>query len=649
MTRPIRVLHLEDNPRDAEIIGSRLDVDALPCDIELTSTQEAFDAALARERFDLILCDYNLPGYDGLTALKRAKEIHPDVPVIIISGTVGEDDAVKCLHSGATDYLLKQRLERLGSAVRRAIEEADERRRRALAEEALQQREQRLSSIYDTVADALFYIQVERDGGYRFVSVNRAFVSSTGVDYDRVVGKRVESVIPARSLGTALEHYRRAVTEKRVVSWEHTVEYPKGAVIGEVSVAPVFDDAGRCTHLVGSMRDVTEHRQLEAQFRQAQKMESVGQLAGGIAHDFNNLLTVINGTAELVMAQVKEGDRRIEEDLQEIRRAGERAAALTRQLLAFSRKQILQPQIVNLNAIVEETGNLLRRLLGEDVDLTLTASPQPATIRADRGQIEQVIANLAVNARDAMPRGGKLTIATNHAEIDDRFGRQVGFAVTAGRYVALAVSDTGTGMDDATRRQIFEPFFTTKGPGKGTGLGLSTVYGIVKQSDGFITVESQPGHGSCFTVYLPYSADAPRGRRELPSMAPATGSETVLVVEDVSELRRLITRTLQKAGYTVLTAAEGEEALRVLEQHGEPVHLMVTDLVMPGMSGRDLAERVERTRPHMKVLYMSGYTDDVVVRHGIVEQGVRFVSKPFATAELLRTVREVLDAPRGSG
>ena len=639
--RPIRVLHLEDSPRDADIIGHKLQMEDVSCEISLANSRERFDAALTRELFDLILCDYNLADYDGVSALKRAKEVQPDTPVIIISGTVGEEEAVKCLHTGATDYLLKQRLERLAPAVRRAIEEAEERRNRERAEAALQERERRLSSIYDAVADMLFYIEVEGTGRYRVISVNPAFVAATGLAYEQVVGKLVDEVLA--SPGFSLEHYSQAIRERRIVRWEQTTEFQNRRLTGEASVTPVFDVAGTCTHLVGAVHDITERRQLEAQLRHAQKMESVGQLAGGIAHDFNNLLTVINGMAELVSEEVAQSDQQIKNDVHEIRRAGERAAALTRQLLAFSRKQILQPQIIDLNAAVAETANMLRRLLGEDIELVIMPAEAAATVRADRGQLEQVIANLAINARDAMPDGGTLTIEACNVVIDEEIGRRSGTMAAPGPYVALVVRDTGAGMDEATRRQIFEPFFTTKGPGKGTGLGLSTVYGIVKQSDGFICVDSEVGHGSCFSIHLPQVTDPAASQAAGRSIAPPRGTETILVVEDVIGLRRLITRTLGSAGYKVLTAASGEEALQVLDQYREPVHLMATDVVMRGMSGRSLAELLGRTRPNMKVLYMSGYTDDVIVRNGVVADGVTFVSKPFTMAELTGKVREVLD------
>ena len=389
-------------------------------------------------------------------------------------------------------------------------------------------------------------------------------------------------------------------------------------------------------------RDITEKKRLEAQFLQAQKMESVGQLASGIAHDFNNLLTVINGMSELVLTQVSH-DNPVHADVQEILHAGERAATLTRQLLAFSRQQILAPRVLNLNTVVAGMESLLRRVLGEDIDLMVVPTPGVGRVKADPGQLEQVITNLAVNARDAMPQGGQLTIETRNVTLGGDEARRHGVAVPPGSYVQLVVSDSGVGMDEATRARIFEPFFTTKGSGQGTGLGLSTVYGIVKQSDGFIWVESELGRGTRFQICLPQVAEAAVTDRSGPTVVSRSGTETILLVEDNAGLRKLATRVLAPAGYTVLGAASGEEALRVLERQEGPVHLLLSDVVMPGMSGRDLAEQLAQTRPEMKVLFMSGYTDDTVVQHGVLNAQVAFLSKPFTAAALLRKVREVLD------
>jgi CheY-like chemotaxis protein len=331
-------------------------------------------------------------------------------------------------------------------------------------------------------------------------------------------------------------------------------------------------------------------------------------------------------------------------DLDEIRVAGDRAAALTGQLLAFSRKQILQPQVLNLNTVLTGIKGMLGRLLGEDVHLVLALADGLGSVRADVGQIEQVVVNLVVNARDAMPHGGTLTIETRNAQIDERRSREHGLAAPAGPYVMLAVTDTGMGMDEVTRRQIFEPFFTTKGPGRGTGLGLSTVYGIIKQSDGFIFVESEVGRGASFEVCLPQVAEAASGDRPRPTVPPTPGTETILLVEDNDGLRKLARRILESAGYHVLAAASGEEALLVLERHEAPVHLLITDVVMPGINGRVLAERAGEVRSGMKVLYTSGYTDDAIVHHGVLDEGTAFIGKPFTAAELLRKIREVLDS-----
>ena len=403
-----------------------------------------------------------------------------------------------------------------------------------------------------------------------------------------------------------------------------------------------YDAARRPIRELGTAQDITERKQLQDQLLQAQKIESVGRLAGGVAHDFNNLLTVINSSAELALAELKAGDP-LREDLEEIRAAGARAAELTRQLLAFSRKQLLQPVVLNLNALVAATEKMLRRLIGEDIDLKLVPGEDLGSVKADPGQIEQVIVNLAVNARDAMPTGGKLTIETKDVELDEAYASRHAGA-HPGSYVMLAMSDTGTGMDEATRARIFEPFFTTKEAGRGTGLGLSTVYGIVKQSGGYIWVHSEIGGGTTFKVYLPRVAEAARDDHAVPAQASARGTETVLVVEDEKALRRAASRILSSAGYTVLEAADGAEALRMMEGHAGPLHLLLTDVIMPGLSGREVAERLGALRPGLKVLFSSGYADDAILRHGVLDQSVHFIAKPYTAAALTRKVREVLDS-----
>jgi signal transduction histidine kinase/DNA-binding response OmpR family regulator len=392
--------------------------------------------------------------------------------------------------------------------------------------------------------------------------------------------------------------------------------------------------------------DVTEAKRLEEQFRQAQKMEGIGRLAGGIAHDFNNLLTVINGFSGLLLADAPE-HHPFRPMLKDIHKAGDRAAALTRQLLAFSRKQILQPRVFDLNALVADIHKMLARMIGEDVQLVTVPAPGLARIKADAGQVEQVIMNLAVNARDAMPSGGKLTIETANITLDEEYAR-VHAPLHAGDYVMASISDTGAGMDSETQSHIFEPFFTTKGT-KGTGLGLSTVYGIVKQSGGYIWVYSELGRGTTFKIYLPRVPSI-----EEPAVHAVTapvrfqkvepGTETILLVEDEANLRYLARQYLEKQGYRVIEAADGAVAMQIAVAHEGIIHLLLTDVIMPGMNGRELAQRISEIRPNVKVLYMSGYTENVIGQDGTLDAGVRLLQKPFNLRDLKSKVREVLDA-----
>ncbi len=409
-----------------------------------------------------------------------------------------------------------------------------------------------------------------------------------------------------------------------------------------VTIEPIFGEGHAVVGIVGVSTDLTASKQLEDQLRQSQKMESIGRLAGGVAHDFNNLLTVIAGTTELVMDDLPEGDRRRIE-LAEVRRAAERAAALTQQLLALSRKQIIQPRVMDLNTVVLDAERMLRRVIGEDIRLTIEPGDALAHVRADPTQIQQVILNLAVNSRDAMPEGGHLAIATANAEIGEAFARANPW-VAAGRYVVLRVSDTGVGMDEATRQRVFEPFFTTKGPGEGTGLGLSTVYGIVQQSGGTIHVESTPGAGTTFEVYLPVVGEAVADPDDKPLAGDGAGSETILVVEDEPGVRQLVLRTLANAGYEVIAADRPREALHTAERYQGRIDLLLTDVVLPDMYGPELVAALARSRPHMKVLYMSGYAESTIVHHGVVDAGTQLINKPFALDVLVRTVRQVLDA-----
>jgi len=443
------------------------------------------------------------------------------------------------------------------------------------------------------------------------------------------------------------EKVHKAASEARLTGVGQSVEYRMRHKNGswrslESRTSTILGGQSSVERLVIVNRDVTERKQLEEQFRQAQKMEAVGRLSGGVAHDFNNLLGVIIGYGEILQEDLPAGHA-LRGSVDEILKAGHRAASLTRQLLAFSRQQQLDPTILDLNAVVRDMEKMLQRLIGEDVELKTGLDASLARIKADQGQIEQAVMNLAVNARDAMPSGGKLTLSTSNFHMDESFVRRYPYPVQIGDYVMFTISDNGTGMDAATRARIFEPFFTTKEKGKGTGLGLSMVYGIVKQSGGYIDVASEPGSGTTFKIYLP-KVDAPVAaptKTDLP--ASLRGKETILLVEDETSLRALAAHLLESCGYTVLEASSGEQALEIGLQQCD-IHLLFTDVVMPGISGRVLADQLVQQRPRLQVLYTSGYTGQTVGAHGVLAEGSHFLPKPFTKETLARKIREVLDA-----
>ena len=468
------------------------------------------------------------------------------------------------------------------------------------------------------------------------------FTLLTGYQPEEVVGKNCRLLQGKDTDAASVSILREGIRDGRPCLVE-LLNYRKDGTWfwNSVAISPIRSVDGVLTNFVGVQTNVTARRQLEAQYLQAQKMEAVGRLAGGVAHDFNNLLSVIMSYAEMVAGELKPDDP-MRADIEEIRTAGVRATALTRQLLAFSRKQVLEAKVLDVNEVLGGMEKMLQRLLGADIQVTFLSAPELGSVKADPGQVEQIVMNLAVNARDAMPQGGHLTIETANVDLDEDYAAAHD-DVQAGAYILLAVSDDGSGMDRATMAQIFEPFFTTKERGKGTGLGLATVFGIVKQSGGHIFVYSEPKIGTTFRVYFP-RVDAKPDARALvrsPDLAQAVGG-TILLVEDEDQVRILATTILRRQGYVVLEAPNGGEALLICEQHKANIDLLLTDVVLPHMSGRQLAERLGPMRPAMKVLYMSGYTDDAILQHGIIESGAAFLQKPLTPGSLTRKVREVL-------
>ena len=507
--------------------------------------------------------------------------------------------------------------------------------RRLKAESALRGAHAQLQAVIDSSPLAMY--TVDPDGKVR--SWNPAAANLYGWSAAEVIGGPI-SVI-AQDHATQREIRERVFRGETLRGIETTKRRKDGtAVTVNMAAAPLHDAAGRITGAMLIAADLTEMRRLEVQYRQAQKMEAVGRLAGGIAHDFNNLLTAILGTSGLVLENVAI-DPRTRLDVQEIEKAAKRAAGLTRQLLVFSRQQVLEPRILDLNAVVLDMGRMLERLIGEDVELRTQLALAVGAVQADPGQLQQAIMNLVVNARDAMPHGGRVTIETADVELDPR-QLEAHSLTQPGKYVLLAVHDTGVGMDAATKARLFEPFFTTKEPGRGTGLGLATVYSIVKQSGGYIWAYSELGHGTTFKVYLPRVDGTPEKISQTPATF-AVGSETVLVVEDQAEVRTLTTRILEARGYTVLEAAGADDALRLVDGNGERIDLLLTDVVMPGMNGRELAARLTAQRGDLKVLFVSGYTGEAIRQHGLLESGAAFLQKPFSPDVLARKVRDVLD------
>jgi two-component system, cell cycle sensor histidine kinase and response regulator CckA len=636
-----RLLIVEDQPDFAALVTAMLRNADRAWDISQSQrVAEALDH-LAGGGIEAVLLDLRLPDASGFDAVDRVVGAFPDVPVVVMT-SYDRTMAVEALSRGAQDYIVKEDLS--PELLSRSLSYAVSRKR---AELALRRSDARFRAAVEGSLDAVAILRVVRDGTGRvsdFVvaEMNGNAARMIGRPRDQIVSRRLTELWPEQPLrpfiersvavmesGTALEEEVGVSLPGVADRWIHHQILP----IEEGVAIAARDTTAR--HLAED-----DLRRREEQVRQSQKMEAIGRLAGGVAHDFNNLLTVIRGHGELVLRKLT-ADHPLRRNLQEIGLAAERASALTHQLLAFSRKQVLQPRTLDLAEVVERISSLLQRLIGEDVELVTRQKEALGSVRADPAQMEQVIVNLAVNARDAMPQGGVLTVELANAELDDTYLRGHP-AVTPGSYVLLSVSDTGHGMDAETKARIFEPFFTTKGPGKGTGLGLATVYGIVKQSDGFIWVYSEPGRGTRFKIYLPRVDGAPERLTAPPEAAAVNGTETVLLVEDEAPLRALLRELLEASGYAVLEAGHGMDAIAVAREHPGTIHLLLTDLVMPQMAGRELSERLTHLRPGLKVLYMSGYAAGGPPEHE-VPGGAAYIEKPFTADSLSGAIRSLLD------
>lgn len=642
MEKPLHILHVEDDPDYFDLVKATLEKEGLRAEMVLVSNYADFVAALEKETFDLILADYTLPACNAVQVLEVALQKCPETPFLLVSGTIGEQAAIETLKRGATDYVLKHSPDRLVPAVRRAVQEARERAQRKHAEAALRSSEQLFHSVWENSVDGM---RLTDENGI-VVAVNSAFCKWVAMSREELEG-RPFTVIYADSEKPEqiLENYRRNFRDRfveRQVERRLTLRNGRGIVLEESNC--FVELRSQTPLLLGLFRDVTPEKRLEEELRQSQKLEGIGQLAGGVAHDFNNILTVIHGHAAMLLSEANLSDPAVA-SAQQIIAAAERAAGLTRQLLAFSRRQVMQPQLLNMNEVVANMTKMLGRILGEQIALQINYWPQPPMIRADAGMIEQVLLNLAVNARDAMPKGGQLAINISSAEVDANHAANCAEART-GTFVCLSVSDHGYGIPPENLRRIFEPFFTTKEVGKGTGLGLATVYGIVKQHQGWIEVTSELGKGASFRVYLPASAESADSAKDSPmTRAVRGGRETLLIVEDELAVRELVRGSLASLGYKVLQAESGLKALKLWRRNRNKINLLLTDLIMPGrLNGLELAEQMWAERPDLKVIFTSGYGAEVVGKDLAVRRGVQYLQKPYGPQKLALTVRECLDA-----
>jgi PAS domain S-box-containing protein len=645
--RPLRILHLEDNADDRELIHAALRAAGLPCAPRVATSRAEFEAALREGEYDLIISDFTLPSYDGAAALALARQARPNTPFIFVSGTIGEERAVESLKNGATDYVLKGNLARLGPAVERALREAEERVKRKQAEAALRESEERFREMAATLRDVFW---VTSPNGWKLHYVSPAYAQIWGRPIAELFVNStswLEAVLPEDS-----EKVRAALARLKE-GGEYAIEYrisrPDGTVRWiEDRGYPVRGPSGRVDRVIGVATDITERKQLTAQLLQAQKMEAIGRLAGGVAHDFNNTLTVINGYTKLLL-DTGALPAKAAEQLRLVYTAGMRAGNLTRQLLLFSRKHTTNKQVIDLNEHIRELARMFGRILGEPVRLELDLAPELKALHADSGMIEQILMNLAVNARDAMPQGGRLTLATSavrftEEDVDGRSGRR------AGEFVCLRVSDTGCGIPPEIMPRIFEPFYTTKAPGVGTGLGLATVFGIVQEHEGWLEVDSTVGVGTTFRLYFPPSTEQPAAAKGQ-TAEPFTqkGTETILLVEDETPVRDFTAAVLEHYGYRVLQAETGKDALEVWKWHAERIALLLTDMVMPdGISGMDLARELRKEKPPMPVILMSGYTSETVGKLIAQSPRTRFIQKPFPPSALTKVLRELLDEPLAS-
>jgi len=643
--RRTEILVVEDDPAHSEVVLRVLSAHG-GFGLRFAASLADAQRAIAENTPALILADLNLADGKAFELLSYPDD-QPGLPVLVMTSHGDEQTAVRAMRAGALDYLVKspEAFAGLPHAIERALREWRLIESRRTTEAALRESEERFRVFFESSPDACKF--VTSDGV--FIDINRAAEEMFGYRRDEVVGKTVPELglFHEDSLPIARTMASDCLERVPCPPAELTVVHRSGRqlVVEARTVAVRFRDG---LGILTALRDISARKQaevaqrrLEEQLRQASKMEAVGRLAGGVAHDFNNLLTGIRGFTDILLSGVTEGDP-AHGDLLEIQRATQRAATLTGQLLAFSRKQMVEPVVVDLNQLLSGAMGILERLIGEDVQVVFRPGANLHAVRIDPSGMEQVLINLAVNARDAMPRGGQLSIETSEVEVDAEMCRNH-LDARPGRHLLLSVKDTGVGMPEGVLSRLFEPFFTTKGPGRGTGLGLSIIYGIIQQGGGFLLVESDVDRGSTFHIYLPAVLDKPVAPVATVEPELPKGTETILLVEDEVLVRSLVSKFLNSQGYRVLSAARGSDAIQLAAEHGSRIDLLLSDVILPNMNGRQIYERLAQSMPTLRVLFMSGYTENIIAPHGVLEGGFYFVQKPFSLKELARKVREALD------
>jgi two-component system cell cycle sensor histidine kinase/response regulator CckA len=654
----IHVLLVEDNPGDARLVRGILEHDESSAfTVRHVSTLEEGMRSLAPgSGIAVILLDLGLPDGIGLECLRRIMPLAQDASVVVLTGFQDEELGIAAIREGAHDYLIKGQVD--GGRLRRILRYAVERHkmqselraeieRRARVQQALQLSEERYRLLSETAPMGILLA----DELGRVIDANTQALHMFGYERGELIGESIETLLPERLRSSHQEHrsgfIRKPHARPMGLGMELLARRKDGTEFPvEIGLGPLVTKEG--VLVSSTIVDITGRKKMEGQLRLSQRMEAIGKLAGGVAHDFNNLLAVILGCSDVVLDGLPP-DHPAAKKVEMIRQAGSSAADLTRQLLAFSRQQMVQPRVLDLEEAVEKVRAILHRLIGENIELKVSLQPSLGHVKADPGQIEQILINLAVNARDAMPQGGRLTIEARNVELDDAYKDQHQ-PVIPGRYVMLAVGDTGSGMDRDTQLRIFDPFFTTKALGKGTGLGLATVYGIVKQIGGYIWVYSEVAKGTVFKIYLPrVEQSAQPAKQNEPEATVPWGCETILLAEDSASLREMAREYLESTGFTVLEAASGAEALQKAKEFNGTIHLLLTDVVMPEMTGPELAKQMTPLFPGIKIIFTSGYTDDAIARQGVLDPAVAFIPKPYRPKALARKIREVLGEPDQKG